>query len=241
MRADMKHVIIDRPRRGGDGGRSKPPKGYRRALRRIPPDEQPRTESRARLYGGLRKRLNEHLGPLRRWLRSQCGRPWDKVHAEICARLRVENATQAHVRDHAEEYVVRDAQLIDGEVCDSKGLPLRRHYPWRWRPFYVDPRDGTLRELPRGRLPRYEAKGLDFVPGQHERHQYRLFNGCWFEVELAPALDLPWRLQRRLGICWLGLDLMYVKSRRQLPRKEIERLRLWQTPLGRRPRRERPD
>ena len=32
MRKDMKHVIIDRPRTGGDGGKSIPPKGTKKRL-----------------------------------------------------------------------------------------------------------------------------------------------------------------------------------------------------------------
>src|SRR4051794_23195059 len=106
MRADMKHVIIDRPRLGGDGGKSKPAKGSVRALQRMAPEDYPKFESSAprRRYGWNAKSLNEHLAPLRRWLRSQCGRPWNDVHAEICAGLSVRNATTAHVRDHAEQY-----------------------------------------------------------------------------------------------------------------------------------------
>jgi hypothetical protein len=53
MRQDMKHVIIDRPRTGGDGGKSKPPKGSNRRWQRIPVEDQPRSEStsRRRRYG----------------------------------------------------------------------------------------------------------------------------------------------------------------------------------------------
>src|SRR5207249_3922923 len=75
-------------------------------------------------------------------------------------------------------------RLIDGEVCDSKGGPL--HSGWHWRPFYVDPRDGTLREAPQGRRWRRIPKAKDYVDGRDEWHQYRLLNGIWYEIELAP-------------------------------------------------------
>ncbi len=95
MREDMKHVIIDRPRTGGAGGKSIAPKGSKRRWQRLPVEDHPRTEStaRRRLYGWNCKRLNEHLSPLRRWLRSNCGRLWDDVFSEICDRLSVRNAT----------------------------------------------------------------------------------------------------------------------------------------------------
>ena len=61
MRSDMKHVIIDRPRAGGEGGRSRPPKGTRNYLQRTPLEDQPKYESSApgRCYGLARKHLNE--------------------------------------------------------------------------------------------------------------------------------------------------------------------------------------
>src|SRR5262245_14343424 len=195
MREDMKHVIIDRPRIGGDGGRSAPPKGSYRRWQRIALEDRPRTESsfRARLYGHDCKHLNEHLAPLRRWLRSNCGRPWNEVYAEICQNLRVDNATQAHVRDHADKFVLKDTRLEGGRVCDSKGRPVTG---WRWQPFYVDPRDGTLRESPPLTRYQHEAKGKDCVEGKDYRHQYRLVNGIWYEVEIVGYPSGPERRVR---------------------------------------------
>ena len=53
MRKDMKYVIIDRPRRGGDGGKSIPPKGSKKRLQKTPLEEQPKYQSsaRRRVYG----------------------------------------------------------------------------------------------------------------------------------------------------------------------------------------------
>ena len=77
----MAKVIVERPRRKGWAG--KRPKGYSRRLRAFGADgPPPRDGIKARWRGGS-KRLNEHLGPLRRYLMSQVGRPWDKVFAEI--------------------------------------------------------------------------------------------------------------------------------------------------------------
>ena len=53
-----------------------------------------------RRHQGHTKWLNEHLGPLRRYLDSQVGRPWDKVFSEICAHIDRSSAVQDHVRDH---------------------------------------------------------------------------------------------------------------------------------------------
>ena len=238
MREDMKHVIIDRPRQGGEGGKSRAPKGSLRRWLRIPEDEYPRSESssRHRRYGWRCKGLNEHLSPLRHWLRSECGRPRNKVYAEICESLSVRNATTAHVRDHAEKYVLRDARLIDGVLCDSKGEPINVS-GWRpnWHAFYVDPRTGILRESPPWKRPRRVPREKDYVDGTDSLHQYRLLNGIWFEVKYAPypADGLRYgRMSREEAGKRYG-RYIYQKMKRQLGKNEIRHLRLWNTPFGR--------
>jgi len=242
MRADMKHVIIDRPRTGGDGGKSRPPKGSMRRWQRTPAEDYPRSESmaRGRRYGCECKHLNEHLAPLRRWLRSNCGRSWNKVYSEICTGLTVRSATSAHVRDHAEAYVLKDTRLIQGVVCDSKGEPINNgSWRWHYQPFYVDPRDGTLRQAPRRKRRQGEPQEPDHVDGKDPLHQYRLLNGVWFEIEFAPYPALEGALVRHVvsassppAVSHINGRNVYAKSKRQLGKDEIRKLKLWDTPLG---------
>jgi hypothetical protein len=252
----MKHVIIDRPRVGGEGGRSRPAKGTRKYLQRTPLDDQPRYESNAphRLYGHGCKHLNEHLAPLVRWLRSQCGRNWDDVWSEICDGLSVRNATTAHVRDHADDFVQRNCTWVDGKLCDSRGLPLETR-GWQRARFYVDPRDNTLRELPGKRYRRQNTTPRDWVPGKDDDHRYYLVEGVWYEVTLAPlprggrpVYDVlqrgrvTWRDMKPYP-AWQGLtDLdcwqrygrsVYATGKRGLGKSEIRRLKLWETTIAR--------
>ena len=53
--------------------------------------------------------------------------------SEICESLSVRNATTAHVRDHAEKYILKDARFIRGVLCDSKGEPINAS-GWRSGP-----------------------------------------------------------------------------------------------------------
>src|SRR5262245_31473082 len=104
MRWDMFKVIVERPR--FDNG--SPPKGKNRKWQRFSLEESPLREFR-----GMRARskyLNEHLGPLYRFIERQLGRPWDKVFQEICERLRVDSAVQKHVRDHLPDIVALDVE-----------------------------------------------------------------------------------------------------------------------------------
>lgn len=75
MREDMAKVIVERPRRRGDAAR----KGRRQDWDQMPSHEGMR---RPHILSGDPKELNEHLGPLRRYLERQVGRPWDKVYSE---------------------------------------------------------------------------------------------------------------------------------------------------------------
>lgn len=188
MRKDMKHVIIDRPRRGGDGGKSILPKGSKKRLQKTPLEEQEKfaSSARHRVYGYDCKQLNEHLSPLRSWLHSQVGNNWDDVWSEICEGLSVRNATTAHVRDHADGYVEKNCQISpDGKICDSRGLLINSG--WRgWSQFYVDPRDNTLQVSPDYRKSRYKKPKRDWVKGKDENHRYYLLKGIWYEIGFKP-------------------------------------------------------
>lgn len=150
MRADMAKVLVERPRLGSGGG---PAKGYRkRASRQLASEDGgPAREGMTKRSGGT-KFFNEHLGPLRRYIDSQVGRPWDKVYAEVCARIDRGNVVQKHILTHLFEYVATDVVLIDGVPCRGSGYnvgrPLADSYSTHL--WYVCPRSGLLR---RARLP----------------------------------------------------------------------------------------
>ncbi len=148
MRADMGKVLVERPR---VGSRSRGPcKGYNTHVRRCleAGDSPPKFEGIKRRAGNT-KSFNEHLGPLRRFLDSNVGRPWDKVYAEICKHVDRGNVVQKHILTHLFEYVVTIVILIDGVPCHGEayarlyGQPLRTsHNRHQW---YVCPKSGLLR------------------------------------------------------------------------------------------------
>ncbi len=147
MRPDMAKVIVERPRFGSRTRGT--PKGYRRTLQRLGDEGLPHREGMKRRHQGNTKSLNEHLGPLRRYLDAQVGRPWDKVFSEICAHIDRASAVQDHVRDHVAGYVATHVILIDGIPCNGEGgwdygRPL---YQTFWRRWYVCPRTRILRRV----------------------------------------------------------------------------------------------
>jgi hypothetical protein len=146
VRSDMAKVIVERPRVGSRmRGESK---GYARSLRRIGQEELPLREGMKRQHLGQPKYLNEHLGPLRRYLNSQVGRPWNKVFSEICAHIDRSSAVQDRVRNHVAEYVAIHVIEVDGVPCSGEGRnygdPLGR---FGWVRWYVCPRSGILKRV----------------------------------------------------------------------------------------------
>jgi len=110
------------------------------------------------------KHFNEHLGPLRKFVESNVGRPWDKVYSEICKHVDRGNVVQKHILTHLFEYVAVDVEMIDGEPYRKArrtrldDRPLRG--PNRW---YVCPKSGLLkRAKPEPRRKRREAT----IPGR---------------------------------------------------------------------------
>ena len=146
MRRDMFEVIIERPRLGAHGSKKqrtgeRTARAFERAPAKVPMGR-----------GRGTKELNENLAPLRRFLASRTGRPWNAVHSEMCAVLSMGSAVQKHVLDHVKQYVEENPLMIDGRPHDPVAF-LGRHHPLtafgRWWKFYVCPRTGLLRKAPR--------------------------------------------------------------------------------------------
>ena len=188
MREDMAKVIVERPRRGSS--MRGPGKGYRRKQQRLGPDEQPRREGMKRIYGYDTKELNEHLGPLRRFLESKVGHLWDRVFAEICARINRNSAVQDHVRDHVFDFVEVHVVLIDGVPCHAEGRwygePLRS---WRrFGSFYVCPKTGILKRV---KVPKPKPKAPEPKPVPVGGDRFcRKIDDAWYllTVERFPAV-----------------------------------------------------
>ena len=53
-------------------------------LRKLSMEELPHKESMGIRFRKDKKQLNLRAAPFNRWLEKQIGRPWDKVHHEVC-------------------------------------------------------------------------------------------------------------------------------------------------------------
>src|SRR5687767_8669402 len=186
MRDDMAKLIVERPRYGGG---VKYPRAAVRGRSRYgaPPDGLPRRQGIRkpwRLFAaGAEKHFNENLAPLHRFLRSQAGRPWDKVRAEIAAQVGRDSVIQFHVWQHIEMDVCTEVVEVGRRCVPLRGGNMRH-------PFYVHPRTGPLRENKERRRYRQPppATPTDRVRVDDER-EYRRIDGIWYELTLLPVSE----------------------------------------------------
>ncbi|WP_106091723.1 hypothetical protein [Enhygromyxa salina] len=134
----MNKLLCERPRGGWRL------KTHRASRHRRDWDSEP---SHGRMPGKVRssKWLNENLQPLRRFLLSKVGRPWDRVYSELRANLRVRKAIDLHILQHLDRMVALEVRYEAQVpmVLDRDGWRAIRGT--RWDELFVCPRTGLLR------------------------------------------------------------------------------------------------
>ncbi|WAS92676.1 hypothetical protein [Nannocystis punicea] len=232
----MYEVIIERPRTGGGWGGE----GRREEMRRrADPEHAPVREPISRGRGS--KQLNENLAPLRRFLLSRVGRPWDAVHSEIAATLRVTSAVQKHVLDHLRDMVYTNVMKVGDRLYERGSGGVREIFGHRWTPVYVCPETGLLKKVP-PRPARYKPPVTRDVVPIDGGAQYRRIGGQWYRITLMPIPAGPHWLDlhdvllgalRGLGTTWqmtatllehYGRSDRYATEKRQIGKKELRRL-----------------
>jgi len=195
MRKDMSKVIVERPRSGRAAA------GLRRGRTRALSDDdgEPIRAKGAREPQKSRepktKILNETLNPLKRYLASNVGRPWDKVYSEISAHLKPTSTVQQHVRDHLNDFVATKTRMKSGVVVVTPRFGGERALEDDWCLYYVHPRTGLLRKnekYKRWSARQREAKKaheaqlaarMRVIDAKTQLHL--LDDGAWWEVKLA--------------------------------------------------------
>lgn len=235
MREDMSKVVIERPRYG----HSRPSmKTGLRITRYDPEDEyedspQRMPASRNRQKGGG-KSFSDLLGPLRRYLRSNVGRPWDKVYSEMKQHLDSRKTTGRHIFEHVEREVALDCYIgKDGKV-------YQHSRSWQSYPvegLYVHPRTKLLcwkqpRSRRHQRLEREAQREVTRVPISGNRCYLKL-DGIWYIAELGnippqgagnKAADVTYAVYQEEYRSWSIL------SKKQCSQKELKAAGLSNTP-----------
>ncbi|MGD9966756.1 MAG: hypothetical protein AB7T59_09565 [Hyphomonadaceae bacterium] len=238
----MSKVIVERPRSGRAAAGLRP--GRTRAL--ADDDGEPIRAKGAREPKGRAaktKRLNETLNPLKRYLASNVGRPWNKVYSEISEHLKPSSTVQQHVRDHLDDFIATKTRMRAGEVMVTPRFGGERPLGEDWSLYYVHPRTGLLRKNERfkrwntrqreARL-KAESERAQRMRIVDEKTQLHLFDDVWWEVKLAkiPVGQLYSDVVHRAKLSRMGAENLYgrpgvyARDKRQLSKAEIKRLKL---------------
>lgn len=238
----MHKVVIERPR--WNPGRNK---NRRRA--NLPEEQLPKFEGIKRPHI-WRKGLTDLLGPLKRWLQSQVGRPWNDIYSEACAVIKPDSVIRAHVKTHLLQFVEREAFMHDGKVCvleigyRGRGvIPLEEQRGNCYRNlFFVHPETGLLCVVPRKSRAAWRAERqatrketFRWLDGNFAVKQ---ICGSWFACQFREVPpDRPFKAYDhalgqevgRGGLIRRDNRYMHCIAKRQLSRRELRRLQLQNT------------
>lgn len=230
----MHKVVIERPRWNPGPG-----KNGRRA--NLSEELLPKFEGIKRPYT-CRKGLTDLLGPLKRWLQSQVGRPWNDVYSEACAVIKPDSIIRAHVKTHLLQFVERNTFMRDGRVCVlDTGYRSRGEIPvtelrYGWSRFFVHPESGLLCPIPQKSLKELRAERRAARPETFRwlgsNFALKQINGIWFACQFRVVSDEgPFKAYDhavgqhvgRGGLLRRDGQYLHCIAKRQLSRRELRR------------------
>ncbi|QSJ15335.1 hypothetical protein JYQ62_26285 [Nostoc sp. UHCC 0702] len=226
----LSEIVIERPR-GGMRISLKKFKGFKKQLDKLTEEASEDGLLSPYLIKPINKSkyLSDHLGPLRRFLRSQVGQPWNDVYSELCQRLDTKTMAGQHVLSHLWDYVERHVEIIDGAFYSKpyQGYRTQLDVSYRDR-FYIHPQTQILcvsEKAPRKQKPKQPQ--TDFVIVD-DYHQYHKLNDIWYLITFADfppppddyVTDVLKGLIHRSAAIYRGRRI-YAVSKRQCNKKQI--------------------
>ena len=224
----MHKIVVERPRWNPGPG-----KHGRRG--NLPHELLPKFEGIRRPHA-QRKAFTDLLGPLKRWLHSQVGRPWNDVYSEACAVIKPDSVIRAHIKTHLLEFVQRHTFMHEGSVCvldtwRGGGIRPVTAKQFGRSAFYVHPETGQLQEIKPvsshdRRKARHEKRHRTFR-WLDARFALKQIKGIWFACQFrAVPPDGPFKAYETVGRGGLlrpeGVFLHCI-AKRQLSRRELRR------------------
>lgn len=226
MRDDMSKVVTERPR----VGHSRP--SLKTALRlskdQFDADDHGSNRhpvSRRRQHGWDAKEFTDVLGPLRKFLHSQLGRPWDKVYSDLSKSLDRRSLTGIHIWNHVKWEVVQNVILHDGVWVHSEA---RFGTHAKVRGFYVNP--AGILSYQAYKNPDYRKKVDPNVKKINETVELRRINGVWFHVVIEKKVRVERypQISLKTGVTTYKTYTVetLIEKKRQLGKKELRDLGL---------------
>lgn len=188
----LSEIVIERPRSGMKISRKKL-KGFRKELQRITEEATEDGLFNPYLIKARKKSkyLSDHLGPLRRFLRSKLGQPWNDVYSELCQKLDHNTMAGQHVIGHLWDYVVTRVEIVDGHfygtsVNRGSRIPLDGTYR---QCFYVHPETGIFCAVENKPQKRQQDETDVIIIDDY--HQYHKINDIWYLITFEDVPQTP--------------------------------------------------
>ena len=182
MRQDMGKLMVQTLRHGaGETYR------YHREKSAIDEEEVSKRISMRSPYKWGRKEFGENFTPIIRFLKSNTGRPWNKVNSEIVRDLRGSGVVMDHARGHIKGFVEQHAFLVNKKphtlsMFSNEPRPLRPGELW------VDP-NGILRMVPETSRKPKRLDAFQAVINLSDKEVAVFWKGVWYKSTTAVT---PW-------------------------------------------------
>lgn len=173
------------------------------------------------------KWLSDHLGPLRRFLRSHVGQPWNDVHSKLCRQLKPNTMAGQHVLSHLWDFVELHVELID-EVPYRKAQcgPWDRLDTYYRDQFYVHPETGLLCATEKKTRKRKQDQSPADSLVIDAYHEYLKLNEIWYLITFEdfppfPVMTVKDVLKGETQRDQYGDPRVYAAKKKQCNKKEI--------------------
>jgi hypothetical protein len=216
-------IVIERPRNGRRISQKKVT-GYKKFLGKI---TQEASEDGLFSHYLIKNRwrtkcFSDNLSPLKRWLKSKVGQPWNIVYSEFCQKIQTKTLAGQHLLSHLWQMVERDVVFLDGLPCYKRtSYPLGR---WRQK-LYVHPETRIL--CLAKKVPEVPSKKPDDLIVIDRYQEYRKINDSWYLLtfEIIPEHGAAYTnfLLKKLPLEVKSIDgRIYRARKRQCNKKEIK-------------------
>lgn len=224
MKKYMAQCVIESPRRGSSA-RSEKVRSFGKIVQTEDgPDYEGLTRIPSRM--GDDKDFSDKLGPLRKYLISSCGRPWNDVYSEIAINIgRKHSEGLRHIKEAHIDVATHTYRDSNGDIweCDKDGEHKIGRYAWR-ETFYVEPETGILRCIPvKSHRYRGKSEDPDVIP-LDAGTEYRRINGIWYWQQFTEEVVKVFTGTVRGTKYYKDTIVIVVVKKRQLGKKELKRL-----------------
>lgn len=196
----------------------------------------------------INKSFNDHINPIRGFVRKNVGRKWDDVFSDFCAVYDQRAVLTKHLFQHLKWSIERNLVVKDDKLFTRSRRSGLEPIEESWTEFYVDPRDGILKrnsqhkkwtQIRKQYRAAEEAKRTENKIIIDKLTELQCIDGTWFKLTFAymepyqitidvPNAERPYSYQatRYRPIYDASVKPLYGWERRQMSKRTLSKKEL---------------